>query len=211
MEIAITYQALIDTGVMYDEWLDRGLSAKGHGAGAALARLLRISPVKVTKMRKGEREPRAHELPIIEEFLGTPAPIGKPPAVATQIQTHSVHVVGYVGAGSQAHYYAVAQGSLDEVPAPLGANHKTVAVEIRGDSLGSIFDRWLVFYDDVRTPVTDDLIGKLCVIGLPNDQILVKKLRRGKGGTYDLHSERGEPIRGVRPEWAARVRIMTPR
>jgi hypothetical protein len=32
----------------------------------------------------------------------------------------------------------------------------TVAVEIRGESLGSFFDRWIVFYHDVRRLVRAD-------------------------------------------------------
>lgn len=123
-----------------------------------------------------------------------------------------VPIKGYVGAGAEAHFYAVAQGDLDEVEAPDGCNPDTVAVEIRGESLGSLFDRWLVFYDDVRRPVTPDLIGRLCVVGLADERVLVKKIRRGHGGLYDLHSNSGEePIRGVAIEWAARVKVMMPR
>lgn len=49
----------------------------------------------------------------------------------------TVPLVGYVGAGSEAHLYAVNDGSfLDEVPAPHGSTSETVAIEIRGDSLG---------------------------------------------------------------------------
>jgi hypothetical protein len=40
-----------------------------------------------------------------------------------------VRVVGYVGAGSEAHIYAVAQGDLDEVDPPRGSTEDTVAVE----------------------------------------------------------------------------------
>jgi len=123
-----------------------------------------------------------------------------------------VPVVGYVGAGSKAHFYAVAQGSLDEVAAPAGATPNTVGVEIRGDSLGALFDRWLVFYDDVRSPVTADLIGKLCVVGLPDDRVLIKRLHRGKAaGTFTLISERDEPIIDVVVDWAAKVKNMVPR
>src|SRR5262249_56983304 len=43
-----------------------------------------------------------------------------------------VRVVGYVGAGSTAHLYDVAQGDLDEGNGPAD----TVAVEVRGESPG---------------------------------------------------------------------------
>src|SRR5882757_1952448 len=61
-----------------------------------------------------------------------------------------VHVVGYVGAGAEAHIYDVPQADLDEVEAPVVSNEATVAVELRGNSLVSFFNRWLVFYDDIR-------------------------------------------------------------
>jgi hypothetical protein len=122
-----------------------------------------------------------------------------------------VKIKGYVGAGGQAHFYAISQGDLDEVSAPKGSSGDTVAVEIRGDSLGSIFDRWLVFYDEVRRPVTEDLIGKLCVVGLPDDRVLIKKIRKGRGGLYRLVSEREDPIENVQIEWAAEVKSMAQR
>lgn len=130
------------------------------------------------------------------------------PALA---EGETVRLVGYVGAGAEAHYYAVAQGDLDEVPAPAGATAHTVAVEVRGESLGPLFDRWLVFYDDVRRPVTQDLYGKICVVGLPDDRILIKKLRPGTAkGKYRLLSATEPPIENVEIEWAAPVKIMVP-
>jgi phage repressor protein C with HTH and peptisase S24 domain len=127
-------------------------------------------------------------------------------------QQPTVRVVGYVGAGATAHFYAVAQGDLDEVPAPANASESTVAVEIRGESLGPLFDKWIVFYDQVRSPVTPDLIGRLCVVGLADDRVLVKKIRRARNGHYDLVSNTDEDtMLGVEIQWAARVKNMVPR
>lgn len=61
------------------EWIDRGLTRKGPGAAAELARILGIGADKVSKMRKGDRKPRANEIHAIEEFLGERAP-GRPAA-----------------------------------------------------------------------------------------------------------------------------------
>jgi len=124
----------------------------------------------------------------------------------------TVPLVGYVGAGAEAHFYAVSQGELDRVPAPDGATPDTVAVEIRGESLGALFQHWLVFYDDVRSPITSDLIGKLCVVGLPDDRVLVKQIKATRdAGLFDLLSNTEEPIRGAVVLWAAKVRNMVPR
>jgi hypothetical protein len=121
-----------------------------------------------------------------------------------------VNLVGYVGAGAETHFFS--DGPLDEVPAPAGSTDSTVAVEIRGDSLGTFFDRWLVFYDDVHRPVTTELINKLCVVGLEDGRILIKKIARSKArGLFHLLSQTEEPILDVQIEWAAKVKIMVPR
>lgn len=126
--------------------------------------------------------------------------------------SETVPLVGYVGAGAETHLFAESQGPFDEVPAPHNASSSTVAVEVRGESLGSFFDRWLVFYDDIRRPVTADLVGKLCVLGLTDGRILVKKLKRGqRRGRFDLLSNVEPPIYDVMIDWAARVLSMAPR
>lgn len=124
----------------------------------------------------------------------------------------TVPVVGYVGAGAKAHYYSLERDELDTVPAPEGTTPETVAVEIRGSSLGPMFDRWLAFYDNVQRPATEDLIGKLCVIGLSDERVLIKRLERGRRkGLYRLMSNTEPPIEDVPIEWAARVKNMVPR
>ena len=121
-----------------------------------------------------------------------------------------VNVIGYVGAGAEAHIYDVPPGDLDEVDAPPGSNEATVAVEIRGNSLGPFFNRWLVFYDDIRRPVTPDLIGQLCVVGLEDGRVLIKQVQRGKADRlYELLSQTEPPIRDVAVDWAAKVRSMS--
>lgn len=122
-----------------------------------------------------------------------------------------VLIVGYAGAGAVAHFYAYGQGSFDTVNAPEWANENTKALEIRGNSLGELFDRWIIFYDEVRSPITPDMLGKLCVVGLSNDQILVKKVMPGKNGHYRLLSNNEKPIEDAEIVWAARVKSMEPR
>lgn len=124
----------------------------------------------------------------------------------------TVPVVGYVQAGAEAVLFAAGQGPFDYVPAPEGSTDKTVAVEIRGESLGSFFTEWLVFYDDVRSPITSDLHNTLCVVGLPDDRILVKKIKPSQApGLFHLLSQTEDPILDQEVTWAARVKTMSPR
>lgn len=121
-----------------------------------------------------------------------------------------VDLIGFVSAGRTSFAPA---GKLGRVDAPDGSGPSTVAVEIRGDSLGPAFDNWLVFYDDVRRGPTDDLIGKLCVVGTEAGDILIKKLQRSKTkGLFHLVSNSGETtMTDIAVEWAAKVKHMVPR
>jgi len=132
------------------------------------------------------------------------------PLPATATGQRRVPLVGYVSAGAEAHFMPPG-GPIGEAPAPEWASEATVAVEIRGESLGSLFDKWLVFYDDVRRPVTTDLMGRLCVVGLEDGRILIKKLQRSRArGLFHLISQTEPPILDVAVEWAARVKSMMP-
>jgi hypothetical protein len=202
--------------------IDRRLTAVGKKAATA-SREAGLSTSAIRNLRRGAKGEIATKggnaatfaaLAPVLETTPTWLMTGEGPEVAdgAPLDGHAtVRVVGYVGAGAEAHFYALQQGDLDEVPAPEGSTPATRAVEIRGASLGSMFDRWLVFYDDVRSPVTLDLIGRLCVVGLPDDRVLIKKIRPGKSrGLYRLLSEREAPIEDVPVEWAARVKNMVP-
>lgn len=129
------------------------------------------------------------------------------------IRSRTVKLKGYVGAGSVAHFYAVADDDFEEVEAPLSATDQTIAVEIRGQSFGPLMDSWLVYYDDVRSPITEDLVGKICVVGLSDDRILIKKIVRDGNGGFNLksNSESEPDMLDVDIEWAARVTDMKPR
>lgn len=124
----------------------------------------------------------------------------------------SVAVVGFVGAGSVATLFSEGQGPFDEVEPPFNATPNTVALGIRGTSLGPAFDEGIVFYDDVRSPVTEDLHGRLCVVGLGDGRVLVKILRSAGDGTYHLFSNTvEEPLLNEIVAWAARVKDVRPR
>lgn len=124
-----------------------------------------------------------------------------------------VPIAGYVSAGSEMILFGEGQGSHGEVEAPDGSSDKTLAVEIRGESLGPFFNGWLVFFDDVRSPVTDDIIGKLCVVGLEDGRVLVKRLVRSRSSSqlFHLYGQFGDPLLDTAVKWAAQVKSVMPR
>ncbi|MFD2248903.1 transcriptional regulator with XRE-family HTH domain [Pseudochelatococcus lubricantis] len=174
---------------------------KKHGlTQPELAGRMGTTKNQLIKLEKGDRRLDQQWIERAAEALGEPpeAIIGEGPIEAP--------VVGYVGAGTGAHFYDTTQGPLDVVEAPEGSSPLTVAVEIRGDSLGPFFDGWYVFYDDVRSEVTPDLIGEICVVGLPDGKILVKKIQAASTrGRYHLLGQFGEPILDSEVAWAAKV------
>ena len=189
-----------------------GLAALRNGRGWTQEQAADRAGMSVGGYRKleyGERELKAKQIRAFcaiydvseADVLGTP-----PDAPRT------IPLVGFVGAGAEAHYYGAGQELNEFVDAPDGATADTRALEIRGTSLGELFDRWLVFYDDVRSPVTTDLIGRLCVVGLPDDRVLVKKLTKSRSpGLFHLLSNTEAPIMDAEVAWAARVKHMVPR
>lgn len=124
----------------------------------------------------------------------------------------TVPVVGYVQAGAEAILFAEGQGPFDEVPAPHNATAKTVALQSRGESLGPLLSEWLVYYDDVRSPITPDMFGRLCVLGLPDGRVVVKQLKPAGGGErFHLISQNEGPMLDQEVAWGAVVTAMTPR
>ena len=53
------------------------------------------------------------------------------------------------------------EGHLDEIEQPDLFREKTVILEIRDDDLGPLFNRWRVFFDETRRPVTPTSWGYL--------------------------------------------------
>ncbi len=123
----------------------------------------------------------------------------------------TVPLVGFVSAGAQAINIPLHENELDRVPAPSDTTPKTRALEIRGDSLGELFDRWIVYFDDEQRPVSPDLLNRLCIVALQDGRVLVKKIKRASDGSFDLISNTEKPIRNVQIKWAARVKHMAPR
>ena len=192
------------------DWIRQGLKDT-RKTRSGLARALGRSPSAVTDLLNGSRRLRAEEIALVADYLGVEPPrlIG---GGRVAHPTGRVPLVGYVGAGAIAHFYADGQGPFDEVDAPDAASPNTVAVQIRGHSLGALFDNWLVFYDDIHDPPSESFVGRMCVCGLSDGRVLVKALKRSQiAGLWTLLSNTEPPIYDVALDWAALVREMRPR
>lgn len=122
-----------------------------------------------------------------------------------------VPVVGYAGAGGAIDYTA-GQGPFGDAPMPPGAPKTTVAVVVRGDSMaGQLEDGWTIYYDNRHEPPTPTLFGKLCVVGLADGRVLVRRLYPGrKEGHYDLQPTNAPMMLDCPVVWAAKITWIAP-
>lgn len=162
---------------------------------------------QITKLESGKRRLSDVWIARAAKALGVDA------GLLVTDQLGGVPLVGFVAAGAHLQFFDGSHGPFDEVSAPPYRTESTVAAEVRGDSMrGLANDRWLIYWDDVREPVTDDLIGETCVVWLDDGQALVKELHRGTApGLYNLESTTAATMRDVRVVSAALVTAIVPR
>lgn len=184
---------------------------------AKLAKEVGQAQTTISSWERGRTEPTREDVQRVADALSIDLLELELPSAAndqakSKVRPTTVPVVGYVQAGAEAILYAEGQGPFDEVPAPHNANARTVALQSRGESLGPLLSEWLVYYDDVRSPITPDMFGRLCVLGLPDGRVVVKQLKAaGADGRYHLISQNEGPMLDQEVVWGAVVTAMTPR
>lgn len=166
----------------------------------------------VRDMLERDREPGLDSFAAVAKVVGQTVSelIGEIQSSRTQ----PIRVVGVAGAGPDgAIAFGGAEENLGEAPVPPGATADTVAVEVRGNSMrGVAEDGWLVYFDERRDPPTEDLLGEICIVGLLDGRVLIKRLLRGrKRKHFDLESAAAPTLQDVKIEWAARVTAIVPR
>jgi hypothetical protein len=147
----------------------------------------------------------------VEDPFENPFDIPFPPEQFEEPRTRRCPVMGYAGAGDAGHFYSVSQGYLDEIDEPDSLTDTTDIIELREHGLGPFFDRWLLFFGEMREPVTPDLLDYVCVAALDSGRMVVGKLRLGQtGGRYDVISDFGESFMDISIRWAAKVTTLLP-
>lgn len=176
----------------YVEWVRSHIDKQAGKTQAALAKHLGVAHPQITAMLKGKRQWRVYETPKIAEFFGTTPPTRKFP------------LLGDVGAGGDVVTTDWPGGEPDMVDGPEDAPVGTVAVRIKGESLGPGLVGWYAFYNDRRDPFDRDWLGLLCVVGTEDGRTLIKWVREGAKG-FNLVSGTGSIEENVQLAWAAKV------
>lgn len=105
-----------------------------------------------------------------------------------------VPLVGKIGAGAVVHLLDGDSsqgfaGEQVELPVGVEAHSDIQALEIDGDSMHPLQNRWLIFYRLAHDGVTDAEIDKLCVVKLADGTLMLKVLHRGTThGRFNLES-----------------------
>lgn len=171
----------------------------------ALAERMGTTKNQLIKLENGQRQLTLDWIGRVAKALNVAA------SAVIEEAPAQVPVVGSVMAGDDGDYvYGLGDDPGEFVDAPETANDNTVAVRVRGQSLGRAFDGWLLFYDDVRSPVATEMYGQLCVVQLTDDRTLVKIIMPSRNpGLYHLFSNANEdPILDAEVVWAALVKDM---
>jgi transcriptional regulator with XRE-family HTH domain len=183
----------------------RELRIKAGLSQDELARRMGTTRSQIAKLERGERRLTDKWIERAAKALGVP--------MAAIIGAGTVPLVGLVGAGAQLVFHHETHGPFDEVEAPPASSASMVAVEVKGDSMrGFADDGYLLYYEDRREPVTDDLLDQLCIVGLSDGRMMVKKLQRGQApGLFHLYSSNSDPVFDQPVAWAAKVAWIKPR
>ena len=119
----------------------------------------------------------------------------------------TITVVAEIGAGEV--LLEISDEDYAFIVAPPGVSPTSVAAIVRPNGLGPVFCGWHIFYEPTRDPPTDELLGKLCVVGLESGKQMVKVLRPGQlQGRYNLESLVGPPIYDASVAWASLITHM---
>ena len=124
-----------------------------------------------------------------------------------------VPVIGKVGANPDGLVlFATGQEPGDLAPLPPGGTEKAVALQVVGHSMRDVADDGaLIYFEDLRTPPTPDMLGHVVVVELDTEEVLVKRLLRGsRPGVYDLESVAGPTRQDAHLRWAAHITAIIP-
>lgn len=173
-----------------------------------LATVLNVTQSTVSRWRRGSKPDQEQR----EAILAEARRLGIVDGLDNDALKRTVPIVGHVGAGAECHLYSEAQGPFGEAEMPPGGGRFTVAVVVRGDSMLPVAENdWVLYYNRRSDPPTTDHIGKLCVLGLADGRVVVKKLYPGRlQHHWNLLSANAAPMLDQEVEWAAVVTWIKP-
>jgi hypothetical protein len=118
-------------------------------------------------------------------------------------------IVGLVGVGGEISV-PVGFPSNQTEPQPRG-RADCVAARIHGDAQFPLRHGWVIFWAHKGKGVPESCIGHLCVAKIKDGPMVLKEIRRGRNGKFDLLTWNAAPRENVALEWAALVVEIRPK
>lgn len=205
---------MTDEATRIGQRLREARMARGFASAAEAARRFHWNITSYQQAENGTRPPSrtriaeyARKLKVSVNWLLTGA------GTRDDTELSTVPMIGFVGADALVTFLGGAQRMQHEVLAPPKATARTVALEIRGDSLRKhAQDGWLVYYEDHKEPMSESLLDKLCVIGLSDGSVMVRKIQKGsRSGLFHLLSSETDPVFDQKIIWASEIVWLKPR
>ncbi|RCL01035.1 MAG: putative transcriptional regulator/toxin [Candidatus Tokpelaia sp. JSC189] len=169
-----------------------------------------VSRGQFIKLERGERRLTAQYIDLAAKAFGV-----RQAEILEEVIPITIPIIGRVGDSTSGEIiHDTDHGPFGEIKVPIGAFGDEVAVEVSGHSMGIYApDGSLILYENKQLPPQESALGEVCVVGLLDGRILVKRLLRGsRRGVFDLESVVGETIHDQRVGWAAVVmQIIHPR
>ena len=185
------------------------LRAKEGLTQVELARMAGTSQPQIKRLESGERPISAEWARRLAPHLGvTPSQLIFPETAGKPM---TLNILGRVGASTDGVViHESDHGPFGVIQAPIGAKGTEAVVEVDGHSMGIYApDGSLILYENREDPPQESMLGEVCVVGLPDGRVLVKRLLRGsRKGLFDLESVVGDTLRDQKVNWAAVVLVV---
>lgn len=163
----------------YIDWIRDGLKADGKTQNG-LAQHLGIAHPQISRLLKGTRSIKVHELAKIAEYLGTPVPGAE--AIPVSLERRSVaRVVGTVEAGAFREVDEFGQADAPEISADRDERFpyaRLLAFDVAGDSMNDLKPRPILPGDRVIALAYDDIERE---VPLRNGLVVVVERERDGG------------------------------
>ncbi len=168
----------------------------------ALAEAMGISRITVNRLENGKRDFKREYLENAARVLDV--------AVADFFTRPEIPLVGKIGAGGEVYAigaYPKGDG-MDRIEPDGYWSPSAVAVVVSGNSMYDKYHAGDILVYDEQNPEIERFIGRReCIVGLPDERIMVKRVTRGsRDGLYTLTSWNSPPIEDVAVDWCARIR-----
>jgi transcriptional regulator with XRE-family HTH domain len=190
----------------------RAIRRSKHMKQTQFAKALGVSQGTVSRWEnsKNPEEPTNESMAKIAEFGGVTVDELLDLAPARERGITQVRRVGAILAGGAVEFYDES-GPNVYVAGFEGAPANTVALIINEETAPEGLEGWLVYFDEMDTDITPQVLNRMCVVWLDDGRVLIRKVVPGQiAGTYTLKSTFLPPIYDAKIRRVARVSYMKP-